>query len=111
MKFDGIQIFRVVLLVSFIVLSTIFIFIPWFRADNLFLTSAYNDKIKKIEIRSGHRGNAHILVDTTWRLLVVDELKIQAYIQPGDSIVKQRGVRTITVFRQTDNGAISKRFN
>jgi hypothetical protein len=111
MKIDGKKIFLIIALSWLIGGGIYFIGIPWFKADKRFLNSAYNARIKKIEIRSGHRGHAHILVDNTWRLLQVDELKIQTYIQPGDSIVKQHGARTITVFRQTDRGVVVKSFD
>lgn len=111
MEIDGKRILRLIVVLWLIGGTIYFIGIPWFKVDKQFLNSAYNEKIKRIEIRSGHRGHAHILVDTTWRLLQIDEVKIQDYIQPGDSIVKQHGTRTITIFRRTDNGVISKSFD
>jgi len=111
MNFDGIQIFRIILIVFFVVTMTIFIVIPWFKADKYFVDLSYHDKIKEIEIREGHRGAAHILVDSVWRLLLVDELEMQPYLQPGDSIVKETGERKITVYRRTnDNELLKKEF-
>lgn len=91
-KMDGRTIFTLTGLVAVIILFIYYILIPWYKADLYFKELEYNGVIKGIEYREGNRGVPHILIDDTWRLLLVDEFKIESHISVGDSIVKKEGM-------------------
>jgi hypothetical protein len=109
MNFDGRQVLNVILLIFAVVVSTIYIIVPWFRADRLFVDADYHYKVNDIRIEAGQRGIADFLDDSVWRPLSLDESKIQKYVQVGDSIVKKSGSRKITVYRRDTSGVIEKR--
>jgi len=109
MKFDGIQVFNVILLIFAVIVSTTYIIIPWFRADRLYVDADYHYKVNDIRIEAGQRGIADFLDDSVWRSLSLDESKIQKYVQIGDSVVKKSGSRKITVYRRDANGLIQKK--
>ncbi|MEQ8811255.1 MAG: hypothetical protein RIE59_19445 [Imperialibacter sp.] len=102
MKINVLNTIRVAAAAWMIIGTFVFIVIPWWGAYNNFLEFSYHHKVANIEIRQGYRGVAHILIGSDWRLLRTEELKIQGYIEPGDSIVKEAGSKKITVFRLID---------
>ena len=100
------------MLVCLIVLSLVYIFIPWIAAQSNYIKSGFNYKVEGIEFRDGHRGVPHIKVDTGWYLLRSNqELQMVPYIREGDSVVKRPGENLIRVFRKTTDGVIVKEFD
>lgn len=98
---------------AWLILGTIiFIIYPAWRADNAFIDLEYRSKIYDIEYRTGHRGHPHLKLNSGWYLLTIDEMQIAPYIHKGDSIIKEKGSRTIKIFSNDENGnLISKEFD
>jgi|SRR5687767_5916016 hypothetical protein len=101
------QLFFHIGLLIFAVLVAIFFFvIPARKADRYFVDSEYSGVINAIEYRPGYRNSPHILLDSTWKLLTLDEHKVEQHLQVGDSVVKEKG-RTITIYKKV-NGSYTK---
>jgi hypothetical protein len=101
------KLFRIVPLIlgAWLVIGTIiFIAYPAWLADKDFIDLKYRSVIHQIEYRPGHRGAPHIKFDSAWYLLTIDEMYIVPYIQVGDSIVKEKGVREVKVYRRGIDG-------
>lgn len=96
---DGRLFFSVTLVVFLILVSIFFIIIPWIKAGKLYQEMEYHGVINKIEYRDGYRGVPHILIDSTWHLLTMDELKIEEHIKVGDSLAKEKGSE-IKIYRK-----------
>lgn len=84
---------------------------PWLRQNDTFRDVEYHSRIDSIEYRPGHHGSPHVKLIDGWYLLSAEELKISGHILVGDSIIKEQGSATITVFRRSSSGALeSKKF-
>ena len=108
-EIDGRQVFTICLIAFAVIVWTFFIFIPYLKGKAYFKDLEYTIVVEQIEIRSGNRGIPHIYSNNEWRLLYDGEWKIADYIQPGDSIVKIKGNKKVTVYRHNQDNQLSKK--
>lgn len=92
-----------------IIFFIFFIALPAIKERESFLQSEYFGRILEIEKRPDHRGNLHIFLNGHWKLLNMSEMKIAAYIEPGDSLVKTQGSQIIVIYRTSDEGKVLRK--
>ena len=95
--------------IVFIILgiSFVFFFISAYvhlkKGKNRFLNEEYIGILINIKEVKNNRGAHHIQIKNNW-ISLGHSIKVQNYIQIGDSIVKKSGTKTIKVYRKKING-------
>jgi hypothetical protein len=93
------------LFIGFIILFGVYFFLSnWYESQLLhvnYLKTSYNGIINKIE--DGDRGSKDLnLSNGKW--ITLGSSNPGVYVQVGDSIIKESGSETITVYRKDKNG-------
>lgn len=108
--------FKIIFIILFFVIGTIgairFFVVTFFQPYNLskeqHIKDHYNGILK--EIGKEVRGVPDIKIDDKWIILGTDyETTISRHILIGDSLVKESGSETITVYRKDKHGVWQER--